>query len=137
MQQARNASMWLRENDLDMRCSICDRDRKFPDEFDEFWKSGVRRIRIPVKDPRANAFSESFIESLKRECPNKFKCFGLDPLGYILTTWIRHYHTERPHGIVGRDNTVLDDTLVPKTEGVVRSKEELGGVIRSYYREAA
>ena len=34
MQQARNASMWLDENDLDMRYLIRDRDRKFPDEFD-------------------------------------------------------------------------------------------------------
>lgn len=38
---------------------------------------------------------------------------------------------------MGRDNTVLDETFVPKTEGVARSKEELGGVIRSYYREAS
>lgn len=138
MQQARNASMWMDDEGIEPRYIIRDRDRKFPDEFDAFWKTeGARALRIPVKAPKANAFSESFIEFLKRECLNGFMCFGFDQLDYILATWIRHYNTERPHRGVGRDNTVLDEAFVPTSEGVVRSKEELGGAIRSYYRKAA
>jgi hypothetical protein len=34
-------------------------------------------------------------------------------------------------------NEVLDKTLVPQTEGAVRCKEEFGGPIKSYYRQAA
>ncbi len=137
-QQARNASMWLEENDVKMRYLIRDRDRKFPDEFDVFWKDEKARvIRIPIKAPKANAFSESFIESLKRECLNYFICFSRDQLDHILKVWLQHYHKERPHRGVGRDNTVLDEEFVPKCEGFVRSKQELGGIVRSYYREAA
>ena len=138
MQQARNASMWMGDEGIEPRFIIRDRDRKYPDRFDEFWKSeGARVIPIPIKSPKANSFSESFIESLKRECLNYFMCFSQEQLDHILSKWIRHYNFERPHRGVARDNTVLDETFVPTSEGVVRSKQELGGVIRSYSREAA
>lgn len=64
-------------------------------------------------------------------------CFGRNQLDCILTIWIRYYIMERSHRGVGRDNTVLDETFIPKNEGVVRSKEELGSVVRSNYRKAA
>ena len=35
------------------------------------------------------------------------------------------------------NNEVLDKTFVPQSEGVVRCRQELGGLIKSYYREAA
>ncbi len=58
MQQARNVSMWLEENGIHLRYLVRDRDRKFPDEFDAFWKTeGARVIRIPVKSPKANAYA--------------------------------------------------------------------------------
>ena len=58
-------------------------------------------------------------------------------LDRILRVWLKHYHEQRPHRGVGRDNTVLDEAFVPKTEDAVRCKSELGGRIKSYYREAA
>lgn len=91
MQQARNAQMWLEDNEVDLRYLIRDRDRKFPDEFEQLWKDeDVRVILSPIEAPKANAFSESFIESLKRECLNYFMCFSREQLDYILKTWVRH-----------------------------------------------
>ena len=54
-----------------------------------------------------------------------------------LRVWLKYYHEERPHRGIGRDNSVLDETFVPQTEGRVRCKTELGGILKSYYREAA
>ncbi len=94
-------------------------------------------VKTPVKAPKANAFCESFIGTLKRECLNHFICFSLDHLHYINKTWIRFYNTERPHRGKDKDNLVLDTDFSPQASGRVQCREELGGIIRSYYREAA
>jgi len=64
-------------------------------------------------------------------------CFGLEQLDYILSAWLKHYHFERPHRGVGMKNEVLDETFVPQTEGIVRCRQQLGGIVKSYYRKAA
>jgi putative transposase len=84
-----------------------------------------------------NAFAETWIESHKRECLNHFICFSLDQLDYIKTTWVTYYNTLRPHRGVGMTNDVLDETFQPQPHGTVRCKQQLGGIIKSYYREAA
>ncbi len=35
------------------------------------------------------------------------------------------------------ENEVLDGTFRPQTHGIVRCWQQLGGIIKSYYREAA
>lgn len=84
-----------------------------------------------------NAFVEPFIRKLKGECLNFFVIFGIHQLDHIVTTWLRHYHAERPHRGIGIGNRVLDLDFKPRIEGEVRSRRELGGLITSYYREAA
>ena len=130
--------MWLQDMDVKTRFLVLDRDRKYPDGFRQFWKGeGVRCIRIPIKAPRANSYSESWIETTKREILNCFICFGLDQLDYIVTTWITHYNARRPHRGIGMNNEVLDQTFQPQTEGPIRCKQQLGGIIKEYHREAA
>ncbi len=138
MQQARNAAMWMEDVGLEPRFLIHDRDKKFPAKFDLFWKDqGMRVIKIPIRAPKANAFCESYIGTMKRECLQHFVCFSLEQLDYINRVWLEHYHRHRPHRGVGRDNTVLDETFVPQADGEVRCRTKLGGIIREYYREAA
>ena len=138
MQQTRNATMWLDDLGVQPRFLIHDRDRKYPDEFRAFWKTeGVRCIRIPIEAPKANAFSETWIESFKREALNHFMCFSLEQLDYIKSTWVTYYNTRRPHRGIGMNNNVLDERFQSQTHGVVRCKSQLGGIIKSYYREAA
>lgn len=84
-----------------------------------------------------NAFAESYIGSFKREILNHFVSFSLDQLDYINRVWLDYYHKHRPHRGVGRDNSVLDENFIPKTEGQVRCRTELGDIIREYYRDAA
>ena len=139
LQQARNANMWLDDMGVKTRFLVHDRDTKLTKKFREFWseQTGGRCIRIPLRAPKANAFTETWIEGCKRECLNAFICFGLDQLGYIVSTWVRHYNTERPHRGIGMKNMVLDETFRPQPHGVVRCKSQLGGIIKSYHREAA
>jgi putative transposase len=84
----------------------------------------------------ANAFCESYIGKTKQEVLNHFICFSRGQLDYILRVWLKHYHEQRPHRGVGRDNTVLDVDFAPQTEGHIRRKSEIGGILKRYYREA-
>ena len=64
-------------------------------------------------------------------------CLSIDHLHDITRTWVRYYNTERPHRGKDIGNLVLDVDFNPTAEGNVKCKEQLGGIIRSYYREAA
>ncbi|MDD9904579.1 MAG: integrase core domain-containing protein [Rhodospirillaceae bacterium] len=137
-QQARNAVIWCADQEFQPRFLIRDADTKFSAPFNALWKSeGARVIQIPHRAPQANAFAESFIATLKRECLDFFVCFGVSHLNYILRIWIRYYDTERPHRGRSMGNNVLDANFRPVRDGPVRCRKQLGGIIRSYYREAA
>ena len=58
-------------------------------------------------------------------------------LDYIVYTWVKYYNTERSHRGIGCNNEVLDESFKVQTIGEVRCRHQLGGVIKSYYREAA
>ena len=138
IQQCRNASMWLDDEALEVKFLIRDRDGKYPDEMKQFWKAqGCNTVKTPVCAPKANAFCESFIGTLKRECLNNFICFSIDHLHHINTTWIRYYNSRRPHRGADIGNNILDAEFTPALKGEVKCREQLGGIIRDYYREAA
>jgi len=137
-QQARNTLMWCTEQGIMPKFLIRDADTKFCTSFDTVWESETARvIQIPHRAPDANAFAESFIATIKRECLDFFICFSRSQLDYILRTWVRHYNTERPHR--GRDigNNVLQVDFQPVRDGPIRRKRQLGGIVTSYIRDAA
>jgi putative transposase len=139
IQQCRNVSMWLEDEGLDCKYLLRDREVVYPeDSMKAFFKSeGITVIKTPVRSPKANAYVESFIGTYKRECLNHFMCFNVEQLDYINRTWIKYYNTERPHRGKGIDNNVLNVDFRTQSQGRVRCKKELGGLIKSYYREAA
>ena len=103
-----------------------------------FWKSeDADVIKTPVQAPKADVFVESYIGKCKRECLNHMTCFRPTQLNCISHQWCEHYNNERPHRGRGIDNNVLDVDFTPTTEGKVECKERLGGLLKSYYREAA
>jgi transposase InsO family protein len=68
-QQARNVIETFVERAEPIRFLIHDRDSKFTAAFDEVFRSeGIRTIRTPVRAPRANAFIERWIGTVRREC---------------------------------------------------------------------
>lgn len=138
VQQARNAAMWIEDEGIELKFLIRDRDKKDPKEVDTFWRDGkVRLIKIPSRAPMANSYVETYIGPFKREVLNHFVCYSLEQLDYIIRIWLCHYHEQRPHRGVERNNTVLDVDFVPQSKGQVRCRTQLGGLIREYYREAA
>jgi putative transposase len=80
------------------RFLVRDRDSKFTLAFDEvFAGNGTRVIGSPVRSPRANAFAERFVGTLRRECLDHVLILGEQHLRRVLTEYAAHYNGHRPH----------------------------------------
>jgi putative transposase len=116
---------------------IRDRDTKFPSSFDEvFGADGIRIICTPVRAPRANAFAERFIGTVRRECLDRMLIFGRRHLEGVLAEYIAHYNGHRPHRSLGQQAPLtLGTHPAPSRDpdlARLRRTDKLGGLIREY-----
>ena len=82
---------------------ICDRDRKWTDDFRRIIKSaGVRIVLTPIRAPNTNAYEERFVRSM-RECLDRLILFGERRLFRALHEFVAHYHGERNHQGLGNE----------------------------------
>ena len=66
--------------------------------FDEVFKSeGLRVICTPVRAPRANAYAERRVGTVRRECLDWMVIFGSRHLERVLDTYVEHHNGFRPH----------------------------------------
>jgi putative transposase len=98
VQQARNLTVALDNRPLPARLLIRDRDAKFTSSFDEvFLADNIRIIHTPLRDPRANAFAERFVGTIRRECLDRFLIVSCRHLERVLDEYVTHYNIHRPH----------------------------------------
>ncbi len=135
-QQARNIMETFVERTDPIRFLIHDRDSKFTTAFDEVFRSeGIRMIRTPVRAPRANAFIERWIGTVRRECLDRILIVNRRHLERILPAYIRHYNEHRPHRSLHQRPPIQE--APPASETVValdrvRRRDVLGGLIHEY-----
>ena len=126
---------FLNDNDESIKYLLRDRDGKFSPKFDSVIESeGIKVKRLPVKAPNLNAWVESWIGSLKRECLNHFIVMNEHHLDYLIREYVEHYNKERPHQ--SKDNRPLIQLPV-LNKGEVECKQRLSGLLKHYYRIAA
>ncbi len=133
-QQARNLCMAMQDwpEDQKPRYLVHDRDTKFTERFRAIiGDEGVRHVPIPKRAPDCNAYAESWIASLKRECLNHFTCFGRAHLAHVLRSYETFYNRFRPHQSMSHRPLAR----LAKGQGSVSCREWLGGLLRHYYRE--
>ena len=112
---------------------IHDRDTLFTKEFRRILKNtGIKPIRTLPMSPHLNPMIERFIRSIKSECLNRMLIFGERHLEYLVSEFIEHYHTERPHQ--GLDNEIIEPP--PQGTGEIICRERLGGLLKYYGRAA-
>jgi transposase InsO family protein len=84
------------------RFLIHDRDAIFSRDLDRVVRGlGLRVLRSPVQAPKANAFCERLIGTMRRECLDWLIPFGARHLRALLRDWVRHYNEARPHTSLG------------------------------------
>ena len=121
----------------DKRVLIHDRDPLFTKKFRETLRAaGVRSLKLPKRSPNLNAYAESFVQSIKRECLNKMILFGEKHLRHVVSQYVEHYLIERPHQGLG-NRRITEPGELPPRDGPVQCRERLGGLLRTYYREVA
>jgi len=85
------------------RFVIHDRDSIFSASLDEELKSsfGLRVLRTPVRAPKANAYCERLIGTMRREFLDFVIPLGERHLRSLLKEWVAHYNQSRPHSGLG------------------------------------
>jgi putative transposase len=98
------------------RFLIRDRDAKFTAAFDSvFTAAGIEPVKIPPRAPRANAFAERWVRTVRSECLAWTLIWSRGHLRRVLTGYLEHYNTGRPHRGIGLE--------VPVPVGVLRPVE--------------
>jgi putative transposase len=133
VQQARNLAVG--EHLREIRFVIRDRDTKFSGPFDEVFRTeGVRIIKTPIRTPRANAFAERWVRTVRTECLDWILVLGGRHLERVLRAYASHYNERRPHrGLQLKPPDLWRDSGPWPSDGVrVRRRDVLGGLIHEY-----
>jgi putative transposase len=138
-QQARNLVMNLEEGIGRFRFVLRDRDTKFTAAFDAvFGAAGIEVLRIPVRAPRANAYAERWVGTVRREVLDRMLIFGCQQLRSVLAEFADHYNVHRPHRSLGLEPPLLrgEAVAVAGPAGIVVRRDRLGGLIHEYAQVA-
>ena len=126
---------------------IHDRDAIFSSELDEELKRsfGLRVLRTPARAPKANAFCERLVGTVRRECLDFMILLNEGHLRMTMRSWVTHYNRGRPHSSLGPGipETAMDKPLPrSKMQGhrlpgdcEIRAKDILGGLHQEYWLE--
>jgi putative transposase len=137
-QAARNLLMDLGHRAASIKFLIRDRAGQFTSSFDAVLTAeGTRILASPPQAPKANAICETMIGTLRRELPDRTLIVNEQHLRQVLTEYLRHYNTARPHRALGQLTPAQADTCPPEpvnlAEHRIRRKRVLGGLTHEYY----
>jgi putative transposase len=137
-QQARNRLMGLEERVGRFRFLVRDRDTKFTAAFDAvFAAEAIQVLRTPVRAPRANAYAERWVGTVRREVLDRILVFGCRQLRSVLAEYVDHYNGHRPHRALGQAPPLgpAEPPVILPAGRVVR-RDRLGGLIHEYAQVA-
>jgi transposase InsO family protein len=135
-QQARNLLLDLDEAAGRFRFLVRDRDTKFTAAFDAVLAAaGVEILKTPPRAPQANAYSERWVRTARSECLDWILAWNETHLRRVLTEYVRHYNTARPHRGRGLDLPV-PAPAAGAGSGRIERTGVLGGLIHEYRRAA-
>ncbi|HEV8648935.1 MAG TPA: integrase core domain-containing protein, partial [Actinomycetes bacterium] len=139
-QQARNLLLGLGERGRQVQFLLHDRDAKFCRSFDDVFRSeGAEVLLTPVQAPRANAYAERWVRTVRAECLDWLLIVGRGHLEEVLRVYVRHYNGHRPHRALllqPPDPPAQLTVLGEDDRGAVHRRDLLGGLLHEY-RQAA
>jgi transposase InsO family protein len=134
-QVARNFVSDLDDESRHFSFLVRDRDTKFTRHFDEVFASeGIEIVRTPVRSPRANAYAERWVRTVRQECLDLLLVVSRRHLEQVLRSYVRHYNAARPHRGIGLTTPI--GRCQPNVNLAIRRHSVLGGIIHEYERAA-
>ena len=121
---------------IPVRFLIRDRDTKYTSSIDEVFRAdGIRTIRTPVRAPRANAFAERFVGTVRRECLDRMLILGRRHRERVLAEYVVHDDEHMPHRALGQRAPLSVGSAPPIDDpepSKVRSTDGVFGLIHAY-----
>jgi transposase InsO family protein len=137
-QQARNLVMDLDDRIGQFRLLVRDRDAKFTAAFDAvFAADRIQVLVTPVRAPRANAYAERWVGTVRRELLDRMLIVGCRQLRSVLAEYADHYNRHRPHRALGQAPPLgPGEPVVLAPAGRIVRRDRLGGLIHEYAQVA-
>jgi hypothetical protein len=136
-QAARNFLTDLGQRAAPVKFLIRGRAGQFTGCFDAvFQADGIRILASPPQAPRANATCERVIGTLRRELLDRLLIVDEHHLRQVLTEYLLHHNTARPHRALGQLAPAQAGTRPPQinlAEHRIRRKQVLGGLTHEYH----
>ncbi|MDA8040776.1 MAG: integrase core domain-containing protein [Actinomycetota bacterium] len=130
-QVARNLCADLEETGRRFRFCIRDRDTKFTASLDTVLASiSIEAIKTLVRSPRANAFAERWVRTVREDCLDHLLVWSRRHLEVILDEYIEHYNGARPHRGLQLEQPVPRSTTTVGRK--LTRRDVLGGLIHEY-----
>ena len=135
-QQIRQLMMDLDDRTAEFRFLVRDRAGQFTTSFDAVLaEAGITAVKIPPRCPRANAYAERFVRTVRAEVTDRMLIFGERHLRAVLTEHLAHYNGRRhPSGDLQPPRP--DHPIADLTVERIRRRGVLGGLISEYERAA-
>jgi transposase InsO family protein len=141
VQQARNLLTGLGERAAAFRFLIRDRAGQFTEAFNAVRAdAGVEMVKIPARSPRANAYSERWLRTIRSEVTDRMLIAGPRHLRVVLDEYAGHYNQRRPHR--GRNLRPPDHDgsntapVIDLATARIQRRKVLCGLIHEYQRAA-
>ncbi|ABW12448.1 Integrase catalytic region [Parafrankia sp. EAN1pec] len=136
-QQIRNFLMDLGDRAGDFQFLVRDRAGQFTASFDAVLAdAGITAVKIPPRTPRANAYAERFVRTVRTEVTDRMLIFGERHLRTILAEYAAHYNGRRPHRSRDLQPPRPDHPIANLTKERIKRRPVLGGLINEYERAA-
>lgn len=109
---------------------VRDRDAKFTRVLDDVMAGNGRRvIKMPPRSPRANAFTERWVCTVRSECTDRILIFGERHVRTVLTAYATHYNRRRLHRFLDLRPPADGADVIRLPIGRIERRQILGGLI--------
>jgi transposase InsO family protein len=141
-QQARNLLMDLGERAGRFRFMIRDRAGQFTVAFDAVLAgAGIEVVKIPPRSPKANAYAERWVRTVRAEVTDRMLITGPRHLRAVLGEYVAHYNGHRPHRArdlqpPDHDGDIDAAPVTSLATARIRRYGVLGGLIHEYKQAA-
>ena len=133
VQQTRNLLLELAEQTTAFRYLIRDRAGQFTAAFDTVLAdAGITVLKIPPRSPRANAYAERFVLTVRSELTDRMLIFGERHLRHVLNAYAGHYNGQRPHRSRQLRPPRPDDPIPAGPAQRITRRTVLGGLLNQY-----